>query len=152
MRTSPIILKYSLFILLLALTLHAAAGQQPVSLMEQIMKERPILAELLTKAGYAPLLSCDNTYTILAPPESALRALQTASAAEVRATLAAHILKGNYLQSDLKEGSSIPTLAGSKLSIFRKKDQTLVNGVRILQADSKAKNGVIHGLDNVLAI
>lgn len=124
----------------------ALVPQERMTLMQYVVQERPVLAELITKAGLTPILSDDVPYTLLAPPESALSELQQLPPARLRAELCGHILKGAYLEKDLKDGSSVENLAHTKLNIFRKKNHTLVNGVRIEGGDYQVGNGIVHNL------
>ncbi len=133
-----------------ALNAICVQQQQPVTLLEQIMKDRPVLVQLLTTAGYAPLLTGDAPYTLLAPPEQDIKALKNESPEKIRAIMAGYILKGKHIEKSLKDGTKVETLAGTSLSIYRKDGHTLINGVRITHPDNDCKNGVIHGLAGAL--
>ncbi|GAB3542195.1 hypothetical protein GCM10027443_42650 [Pontibacter brevis] len=128
----------------------ALVPKERMTLMQYVMQERPVLADLITKAGLTPILSDEKPYTLLAPPESELMELQQLAPARLRAVISGHILKGTYLEKDLKDGSSVETLADTKLNVFRKKNYTLVDGVRIESANNKVGNGVLHGLSGRL--
>lgn len=130
----------------------ALVPQERMTVMQYVVQERPVLAGLITKAGLAPLLSDENPYTVLAPPEADLKELQQLPSARLRAEISGHILKGAYLEKDLKDGSSVETLAETRLNIFRKRNQTLINGVRIESPDNQLRNGVLHVLSDRLTI
>lgn len=130
----------------------ASIPQERMTLMQYVMQERPMLADLITKAGLTPLLCDEAFYTLLAPPEADLSELQQMDPARLRAILSGHILKGAYLEKDLKDGSSVETLSRTKLNVFRKKDYTLVNGARIESANNKVGNGIMHGLSGRLTL
>ncbi|KAA9339989.1 fasciclin domain-containing protein [Adhaeribacter soli] len=42
------------------------------------------------------------------------------------------------------------TLGGKEVTVFRKGNQVLINGVKITQADNVARNGVMHTVNNWL--
>ena len=130
----------------------ALVPKERMTLMQYVMQERPVLAELITKAGLTPVLSDDVPYTLLAPPEADLYNLRQLPPARLRAVLCDHILKGAYLEKDLKDGSSIETFARTKVNIFRKKNHTLVNGVRIESADTQVSNGILHGISGRIVL
>lgn len=141
------------FILLESRATHAqdVVGLQPerVTIIQYIMNENPVLVGLLTTAGLVPVLSGDGPYTLLAPPEQELASLQTESPDKIRDILSGYVLKGNYLEKDLKDGAAVETLKGSKLKICRK-DGTLVNGVLLTDPDYQVRNGVVHKLQGML--
>lgn len=130
----------------------ALVPKERMSLMQYVVEERPVLAGLITKAGLTPLLSDEKPYTVLAPPEADLKELQQLAPARLRAIISNHILKGAYLEKDLKDGSSVETLSRTRLNIIRKRNQTLINGVRIESANNKVRNGVLHGLSGRLVL
>ncbi|WP_242921622.1 fasciclin domain-containing protein [Pontibacter liquoris] len=156
--------KHSLIILFVALLLAPSlclqAGIRPVapplqksvSLMEYVMQQRPTLAQLITKAGLTPTLSGGGPYTLFAPPEDALQGWKSKSTEELHRLLLAYLVKGSYQESDLKDGATLDTMAGSKVTICRKKGQTLIDGVAILQADNRFSNGTLHGLAGPIAL
>ncbi|WP_439880860.1 fasciclin domain-containing protein [Pontibacter sp. MBLB2868] len=124
--------------------------QERSSLLQYVIDTQPTLANLLTKAGLTPILSGNDTYTLLAPPEQELKNLENESPQKIRTILSGHILKGSYKESDLKDGATVETLAGTKVTICRKKDYTLVDGVRIVEANKVVKNGVVHALGGII--
>ena len=143
----------SLYFIFTALILFAgtcAQAQGRITLMEQLIKDRPVLAELVTTAGLVPALSGESPYTLLAPPESALAGLRGESPEKLRRILSGHMLSGKYLEKDFKDGAQVKSLSGENLHICRKGGHTLVNGVRITQADQELNNGILQGMSDVL--
>ncbi|MBC5994155.1 fasciclin domain-containing protein [Pontibacter cellulosilyticus] len=130
----------------------AVVPQERASMLQYIVETKPALGDLIAKAGLAPTLSGDAVYTFLVPSNGEISKLQNEPAQRIRTVLSGHILKGKYLESDLKDGATIETLAGTKLTVCRKKDYTLVNGVRIEAANTEVKNGVIHNLSGAVKI
>lgn len=132
------------------LSAAAAQAQERVTMLRYIVDKQPALGDLVVKAGLAPMLSGNEVYTFLVPSEGALASLQQASPERLRAILSGHILKGKYLERDLKDGAILKTLAGTSITICRKKDYTLVSGQRITSANVEVQNGVIHNLSGTI--
>ena len=128
----------------------ASAEASRTSMIEYIMKDRPILVNLLTTAGLIPELSGDSPYTLFAPPEASLKALQNESSDKIRMVMAGHIVKGKYSEKDLKDGAKLEALNGETITICRKKS-TLVNGISIASADTELKNGTVHALNSAFS-
>ncbi|PVY40493.1 fasciclin domain-containing protein [Pontibacter virosus] len=120
------------------------------TIMEYVINERPVLAELLTTAGMAPTLSGSTAYTLLMPPEARLQELKGQSVEKIRAVMAAHLVKGTLSGTDFKEGSRLQTYGGTTLNVCRKKGSTLLNGVQLRIADIALRNGMVHELGGVL--
>src|SRR5690606_13384138 len=127
---------YSCFLLFAFILLESKAAHaqevvtlepERVTIIQYIMKDNPVLVGLLTTAGLVPVLSGDGAYTLLAPPEQELASLKNESPDKIRDVLSGYVLKGSYLEKDLKDGAAVETLKGSKLKICRK-NGTLVNG------------------------
>lgn len=130
----------------------AVNPQERVSLMQYLMKERPVLANLITKAGLTPILSDNTPYTILAPSEAELKSLENLPPVRLRAVLAGHIIKGQYRETDFKDGANIETLASTKVNVCRKKNYTLLDGVKIEKADIQVNNSMLHNMAGRLNI
>ena len=124
----------------------ATVSTERMTLMQYVMQERPVLAELITKAGLTPILSDDAPYTLLAPPEAELEKLKGLPPVRIRAVLLGHILQGLYQEKDFKDGASVETLAHTKVTVCRKKNYTLLDGVRIAGAHAQVENGMLHSL------
>jgi uncharacterized surface protein with fasciclin (FAS1) repeats len=143
----------SLYLLLTALILFVSNNTQAqggTTLMDQLIKDRPVLVELVTTAGLVPILSGETQYTLLAPPEQALASLKGESPEKLRRILSGHLLKGKYTEKDFKDGAKVETLSGASLNICRKEGHTLINGVRIAQADMELSNGILQSMSGAL--
>lgn len=153
--TKPIYLLFTLAALIVStISLQAqdvaTAEASRTTMIEQIMKDRPVLVDLLTTAGLVPVLSGNSPYTLFAPPEAELTALKSEPAERVRMIMAGHLVKGRYTEKDLKDGAKLEALNGKTITICRKKT-TLVNGVSIVKADTEVKNGVIHAINSAIS-
>jgi uncharacterized surface protein with fasciclin (FAS1) repeats len=155
MKSKP----YYIYLSLLILTVffqsnHLAtaqdAPQEKATLMEYVISERPLLAELLTTAGMVPILSGSTDYTLLAPPEASLKSLKGQPSEKIRAILSMHIIKGRYKASDFKEGAKVQTIEGGSLTVYRKKGVTLLNGVILHTSQREMRNGILLEVEGLL--
>ncbi|MBX0333707.1 fasciclin domain-containing protein [Pontibacter sp. HSC-14F20] len=126
------------------------AALQRTTIMQYVINERPVLAELLTTAGMAPALSGSTSYTLLMPPEARLQELKGQSVEKIRAVMAMHLVKGALSGTDFKEGSNLQTYSGATLNVCRKKGNTLLNGVELRPTDIALRNGTVHELTGLL--
>ncbi|WP_286859220.1 MULTISPECIES: fasciclin domain-containing protein [Sphingobacterium] len=122
------------------------------------------LATALHKSGLNNILMQDGSYTLLAPSDDAYKAAGYQNPAAVYAEPAGklaeqgnyHILKAPvvFTGKALKMNQEEETLLGTKVywsRVKRGKDTlTTINGGRLLQADTKASNGVMQVLDRLL--
>ena len=111
---------------------------------------RPILKELVIQAGLLSTLSGTADDTFFAPTEEALKEIQYDSSEKLRVILLNHVVSGTYKLNDLQDGMTLTTLAGETITIFRKKDQVLINGVPVVMGNNKAKNGMMHNIGDIL--
>jgi uncharacterized surface protein with fasciclin (FAS1) repeats len=114
------------------------------------------LATLLTKAGLAKTLATTGPYTVFAPtdaafakvPKSTLASLAK-NKAKLRAVLLYHVVKGSYPAAKVAAASKLTTLEGAALSV-NTMGGVKVGGAKVVKANVRATNGVIHVIDRVL--
>lgn len=69
----------------------------------------------------------------------------------LRQVLLFHVVKGDYRYAELKDGMTLKTLQGEKLTVQKKGDSLIINGYSYVQTyDIVSKNGVIHLVNNFL--
>lgn len=110
-------------------------------------------------AGLAPTLSRGGPFTVFAPTDAAFAKLPAGTVAnllkprnkrKLAALLKYHVVSGRVRAKDIKIGRShVPTLNGQALTV-RKHGGVRVNNARVVKANVKASNGVIHVIDKVL--
>ena len=124
------------------------------------------LAAALQAAGITETLKGAGPYTLFAPNDAAFDALSPGLLAallrpENKATLVKvlsyHVIEGVLTTSDVKNGTvasgGVATLEGpegSGLDLAPTADTFLVNDVKVLAADIKASNGIVHVIEKVL--
>lgn len=92
-------------------------------------------------------------FTVFAPVNSAFEsvAVDPTDLAAVDNLLRYHIVPGDILSSDMEEGTSmIWALNGDLLTLKKEDGEVYVNDAKVLTADIKAENGVVHLIDTVL--
>jgi uncharacterized surface protein with fasciclin (FAS1) repeats len=99
-------------------------------------------------AGLTALLEGDGPYTLFAPtdaafeglPDGALDAL-LADEAKLTAVLKRHVVPGRVTAAEILTSTTLETASGEALP---------TDGLSVIRADIRARNGVIHVVDAVL--
>lgn len=117
------------------------------------------LAAVLQAANLIDTLKGDGPFTVFAPTDEAFRALPAGTIerllrpenrAELTRVLTYHVVPGRVTSDQLAGRQLRPeTVAGATLQIDARQGVS-VNNARVLQADVRANNGVIHVIDRVL--
>ncbi|MHC5933993.1 fasciclin domain-containing protein [Nostoc sp.] len=118
------------------------------------------LTSLLKTAGLADILQQPGPYTVFAPTDEAFAALPAATLQQLQQPenrealikiLRYHVVPGALTASQLSAGE-LKTYEDRpvNIKIDRANNQVEVNNARVIQADIKASNGVIHAINQVL--
>ncbi len=115
------------------------------------------LVSLVKRAGLARTLSGKGPFTVFAPtdaafkkvPASTLEALLKDRAA-LRKVLLYHVAGGRYPAKRVVNKRSIETLAGQRVKVRTRGNTVRVGGARVVLADVRTSNGVIHAINRVL--
>ena len=115
------------------------------------------LVEAVKAAGLVDTLSGPGPFTVFAPtddafakvPKAVLDALM-ANKTLLTAVLTYHVVPGEVMSSDLKNGMSVKTVEGSDVKITIDPAGVMVDNAKVIKADIKASNGVIHVIDAVI--
>jgi uncharacterized surface protein with fasciclin (FAS1) repeats len=115
------------------------------------------LTAALKAAGLVEVLEGKGPFTVFAPTDEAFAALpegtvekllQPENKDELVKILTYHVVPGAVMSTDLKAGE-VATVEGSPVTIQLGKS-VKVNDARVVKADIKASNGVIHVIDKVI--
>ncbi len=115
-----------------------------------------ILVSGLSAAGVLDSLEENGPYTIFAPVNAVfdsigMENLVSLSDHELRSMYMYHIVEGNYLSSGLISASPVQTLEGGSIDITVRGDTIFLNdGVKVLESDILATNGVIYAIGGIL--
>ena len=115
------------------------------------------LVSLVKQAGLAETLSATGPYTVFAPTDTAFKKVpkKTLKAlgkdkAKLRAVLLYHVASGRLAAKRVVERSSIKTLNGKRVKIRVRGQNVFVNRSKVVTADVRASNGIIHAVNRVL--
>jgi uncharacterized surface protein with fasciclin (FAS1) repeats len=104
------------------------------------------------------MLKEDGPYTVFAPNDAAFEKLPKGTVEsllkpenkeKLGAILAYHVMEGKVMAADVKTMKA-PTANGAELDVKVKGSNVTVNNAKVIKADVKASNGVIHVIDTVL--
>jgi len=115
------------------------------------------LAKLLTDADLIGVMKGPGPFTVFAPtdqafakvPKEALDALAK-DRTKLQNVLKYHVLTSAWTLDDVKSVKTAGTVMGQSLAITSSGGAVTVNGAKIVKADIKCSNGVIHVIDAVL--
>ncbi|MEH2023395.1 fasciclin domain-containing protein [Nostoc sp.] len=118
------------------------------------------LTSLLKTAGLTDILQQPGPYTVFAPTNEAFAALPAATLEQLQQPenkealvkiLRYHVVPGAVTASQLSAGE-LTTDEGRpvNIKIDSANNQVSVNNARVIQADVKASNGIIHAINQVL--
>jgi len=115
------------------------------------------LTALVTQAGLVDTLKGDGPFTVLAPTDAAFAKLPkslvqqvTSNKALLTKILTYHVISGRVLSTDLKNGMHAKTVQGETVRVRTGRRGVYFNNSKVVAANVKASNGVIHAIDTVL--
>lgn len=123
------------------------------------MRDHAVFHVAVVEAKARPALQADGFYTLFAPSDAAFRKLDDAAiraiATDKKAVLklvGGHLVEGNFTTKELAEyeGKELRTLSGRALKVEKMGDAFRVGGAKVVEADLRCSNGVIHIVDTVL--
>ncbi len=117
------------------------------------------LVTALQKAGLAETLKGDGPFTVFAPSDQAFKnfwpgtlqnLLKPENKDKLELLLTYHVVSGKVKSKKaMKLGSAVP-LSGGSLKLSVKDKELFINYAKVVKADVKASNGIIHVIDHVL--
>ncbi|HQS30300.1 MAG: hypothetical protein B7X59_09845 [Polaromonas sp. 39-63-203] len=113
------------------------------------------LVTAVKAAGLVDTLKGPGPFTVFAPTDAAFAKIPKAKLDALLADKAAltkvltyHVVAGQVMAKDVKPGK-VKTVEGSEVTLGTTGGVT-VDGARVVAADVKADNGVIHAIDTVI--
>lgn len=115
------------------------------------------LATALTEAGLIETLKGKGPFTVFAPTDEAFAKLPKGTLEgllkdkeALKKILLYHVVSGNVMSTDVVKLTEAKTVEGSKVKISVKDGNVMINDAKVIKADIKASNGVIHVIDTVI--
>ena len=151
--------------LLVALPLSVNAEDDPKDIVDTAVgaKKFTTLVAAVKAAGLVETLKGKGPFTVFAPLDSAFAKLPEGTVAtlvkpESKKTLTGiltyHVVAGKVMAADAikvaKGDGKAKTVQGSEIKITLKDGSVYVNGAKVVTADIKCSNGVIHIIDTVI--
>jgi len=115
------------------------------------------LVTAVKAAGLVDALKSKGPFTVFAPTDEAFAKLPKGTVEallkdkeKLTKILKYHVVSGAVTSSQVVKLDSAPTLAGQKVSIQVSDAGVMINNAKVIKADLKVSNGVIHVIDTVL--
>jgi uncharacterized surface protein with fasciclin (FAS1) repeats len=137
-----------------------APGNQVGNIVEVAASDQNFktLVAAVKAADLVETLSGPGPFTVFAPSEAAFKKLPKGTLnklllpenkEKLKKILTYHVVSGAVESKTLKSGK-VETVEGGSLNVVVRKSGVTVNKARVIKADVKASNGVIHVIDTVL--
>ena len=116
------------------------------------------LVAALKAADLVDTLAGEGPYTVFAPTNAAFAKLPKRTVAnllkpenkeQLKKLLTYHVVPGAVTSNMLKSGQ-VDSVEGSNITVKIRGKKVMVNNARVIMADVKASNGVIHAIDTVI--
>ena len=136
-----------------------AADEKTIADIVAGSKDHTILLKAVKEAGLAETLSGKGEWTVFAPTDAAFKKLGAEKLKAVMADkellkkiLLAHAVKGTVMAADVvkMDGKEVETLQGTAFKVMVKGKTVMIGKAKVIKADLKASNGVVHVVDTVL--
>ncbi len=117
------------------------------------------LVKALKAADLVDTLAGEGPFTVFAPTNAAFAKIPKATLAnllkpenkeQLKKVLTYHVVSGAVTSNLLKNGQKVATVEGGNLTVKIKGKNVSINNSKVILANVKASNGVIHAIDTVL--
>ena len=154
-------MKLKLFAAAFAVVLAAGSARAEEKTIADVVagsKDHTILLKAVTEAGLLDTLKAKGPYTLFAPTDAAFKELGDdtikavlADKEKLKKILLVHVVDGAVESGAVVklDGKEVKTVGGSSFLIDAK-DGVKIGNAKVIKADIKASNGVVHVTDKVL--
>jgi uncharacterized surface protein with fasciclin (FAS1) repeats len=117
------------------------------------------LAAALTAAGLVDTLKSEGPFTVFAPTDEAFAKLPAGTVenllkpenkAQLQAILTYHVVAGSVTASQVMSLKEAKTVNGQTVKVSTTGGSVMINNAKVVKADIKTSNGVIHVIDTVI--
>jgi uncharacterized surface protein with fasciclin (FAS1) repeats len=124
--------------------------------------ETPSLSTLVAAvkaAGLVETLQGEGPFTVFAPTNAAFAALPAGTLedllkpenkAKLVKILTYHVVSGTVMSGDLSNGQKAATVQGEEVTVKIDGKNVMIDGAKVVSADIKASNGVVHVIDKII--
>ncbi|MCE7992369.1 MAG: fasciclin domain-containing protein [Roseivirga sp.] len=150
---------FGAFIALLTLTATVKAQSKDIVDLAVGNDNLKTLVAAVKAGGLVDVLKGDGPFTVFAPTDEAFAALPKGTLEmllkpenkdKLVAILTYHVVSGKVMSTDLSNGQKAATVQGEKISVSIGGGNVKINDAKVIAADVKAKNGVVHVIDKVI--
>ncbi len=146
--------------LALLLTASSAAGGHSKDIVDTAVSAGSFktLTAALQAGGLVDALRGDGPFTVFAPTDEAFAKLPKGTVETLLKPenkdklvniLTYHVIKGSVASNQVQNGAKAPALNGQNLR-FSTASGVQVNDAKVVKADIRCKNGIIHVIDSVI--
>lgn len=122
-----------------------------------VMADAQTFNQLLRRSGAIAELDDVGSITVFAPTQAAFEKLPPATLGELvrfedslRQVIEYHFVPGKLSIEEVRASDSLPTLYGSKVTIFTSDHDTFYGSAHVDTADIETGNGFVHLIDTVV--
>lgn len=117
------------------------------------------LVAAVKAGGLVETLQGDGPFTVFAPTDEAFAALPKGTLEmllkpenkdKLVSILTYHVVAGKVMSTDLSNGQKAKTVQGENVDVSIYGGNVKISGAKVVAADVKAKNGVVHVIDKVI--
>ncbi|WP_407677726.1 fasciclin domain-containing protein [Candidatus Seribacter sulfatis] len=117
------------------------------------------LVTAVQKAGLVDTLKGEGPFTVFAPtdeafanfwPETLKNLLKPENKDKLQMLLTYHVVSGKVKAKKARKLESAEPVSGGSLKLSVKDNDLFINSAKVVKADIKASNGIIHVIDGVL--
>jgi uncharacterized surface protein with fasciclin (FAS1) repeats len=162
MTPGVFVMKFKLLAAAFAVVITAGFGRadEPKTIADVVAgsKDHTILLKAVIAADLVDTLKGKGPYTVFAPTDEAFKKLGDEAIKKVvsdkellKKILLAHAVEGSVLAADVAklDGKEVKTIQGTAFKVDTK-DGVKIGNAKVIKADIKAGNGVVHVIDTVL--
>ncbi|QNP53066.1 fasciclin domain-containing protein [Hymenobacter qilianensis] len=145
-------------------TSTAASTNKDLAGSAALSTEHTTLLTALKAAGLAEQAKAKGPFTVFAPDNAAFaklpagtvdNLLKPANKKQLSKILTYHVVPGNVMAADLKDGQTIKTVQGESLTVSLEGGTVTIRDAKggsatVTTPDIKATNGTVHSIDAVL--
>ena len=146
-------------ILAVALSVNAQAQNSDIVELAVATDDLSTLVTAVKAADLVETLQSDGPFTVFAPTNAAFEALpegvlemllKPENKDALVSVLTYHVVPGNVMSGNLKDGMTATTVEGNDVEVAIKYGTVKVDGAKVIMADVEATNGVVHVIDSII--